>query len=66
MKKKVTKRDYSVSKVWIECSNCGHNYPSFGNAPLCDYCGRDDFAEYRKPADGETPVFLPGDPTVQH
>lgn len=64
MKKKVTKRDYSIAKVWIVCRECGHNYPTFGNAPLCDYCGYDDFAAYRKPPEDGEPVFLPGKPGV--
>ncbi len=44
-----TKRDvdYRISKVWIVCPVCDNHYPSFGNAPLCDVCGYDDFAEIR-------------------
>lgn len=40
--------DYEVSKVWIVCPACGNHYPTFGNAPLCDNCGYDDFADLRR------------------
>ena len=39
--------DYNISKAWIECPACDNHYPSFGNAPLCDVCGYDDFVEFR-------------------
>ena len=44
-----TKKDVDgkVSKVWIVCPVCENHYPSFGNAPLCDVCGYDDFAGFR-------------------
>lgn len=44
--KKVTKRDYSVAKVWITC-RCGHNYPSNGTAQVCGCCGFDEWEHLR-------------------
>ena len=64
---KRTKPDYSIAKVWTICPDCGNNYPSRGDAPLCNICGYDDFAEYRREFNEDgMPVFLPGEPTVQH
>ena len=56
---KRTKPDYSIAKVWIICPDCGNNYPSRGDAPLCDFCGYDDFAEYRNIGD-QVPAWLAG------
>ena len=39
--------DYSIAKVWIDCPSCSNFYPSRGDAPLCDVCGYDDFADFR-------------------
>ena len=54
---KRTKPDYSIARVWIICPDCDNNYPSFGNAPLCNVCGYDDFAEFRNV---QTPAWLAG------
>ena len=54
---KRTKPDYSIAKVWIICPDCGNNYPSRGDAPLCPDCGYDDWAEYRSV---QTPAWLTG------
>ena len=36
-----------IPTVWIMCPKCGNEYPSSGNAPLCEVCGYDDFAGVR-------------------
>lgn len=63
---KRTKPNYSIARAWIICPDCGNNYPSFGNAPLCNVCGYDDWAEFRKAPEDGTPVFLPGEPAIRH